>query len=75
MFCKPKDFSFDMLSVFIELVDVQQTLLEFGGLFTRHSPVHSSLNFLNRVFTTPVNKWSYVKLLSRIVQNVLNDGT
>ena len=64
-----------MLPVFIELVDVQQAFPKFGSLFTGYRPVHGSLNFLNRVFTTPVNKWSYVKLLSRIVQNVLNDGT
>lgn len=74
-FCKPKDFGFNMLPVFIELVDVQQTLLEFSGLFTRHSPVHGSLNFLNRVFTASVNKGSHIKLLSRMVQNVLDDGT
>ncbi len=64
-----------MLPVFIELVDVQQTLLEFGGLFIRHSPIHGSLNFLGRVFTTSVNKWSHVKRLSRIVQNMLDDVT
>lgn len=74
-FCKAKDFCFDILPVFIELVDVQQTFLEFGGLFTRHSSVHSNLNFLNRVFTAPVNKRSHIKLLSRMVQNVLDDGT
>lgn len=29
--CKPKDLSFDMLAVFIELVDVQQAFLELGA--------------------------------------------
>ncbi len=74
-FCKPKDLGFDMLPVFIELVDVQQTFLELGGLFTRYIPVYGSLNFRSRVFTAPVNKRSYIKLLSGMVQNVLDDGT
>ncbi len=64
-----------MLPLFIELVDVQQTLLGFGGLFIRHSPIHGSLNFWGRVFTTPVNEWSHVKRLSRIAQNMLDGVT
>ena len=74
-FGKPKDFGFDMLPVFIELADVQQTFLEFGGLLTRRGPIHGSLNFFNRVLTALVNKRSRIKLLSRMVQNVLDDGT
>lgn len=74
-FRKPKDFGFDMLPVFIELVDMQQTFLEFDSLFTRHSSINSGLNFFNRVFAAPVDKWGNVKMLTRMFQNVLNDGT
>lgn len=72
---KPKDFGFDMSPVFVELVDVEQTFLEFGRLFTGYRPVHGSLNLLNRVLAAPVDKRGHIKLLARIVQNVLDDGT
>ena len=37
-FCKPKNFGFYMLPVFIELVDVQQAFPKFGSLFTGFVP-------------------------------------
>ncbi len=55
-FGKPKDFGFYMLPVLIELVDVQQTFLEFGSLFTGYRSVLSGLNLFNRMLTAPVNK-------------------
>ena len=64
-----------MLAVFIELVDVQQAFLELGGLFTGYCPIYSSLNLFNRVLAAPVDKWGHIKLLTGMVQDVLDDGT
>ena len=71
---KPEDFGFDMLPVCIQLVDVQQAFLEFGCLFTGYRPVHGSLDFLNRMLAAPVDKRRYIKLLTRMLQNVLDNG-
>lgn len=57
------------------LVDVEQAFLEFGGLLTGYRPIHGSLNFLDRMLTVPVDKWSCVKLLTGMLQDVLDNGT
>ena len=56
---KPKDFSFYMLPVFIELVNVKWTLLEFSSLFTGYRPA-AHLHGLCSLLNLPVVKYSNI---------------
>ena len=73
--CEPKDFGFNMFSVFAELVDVLQALFELRSLFSGYRPVNSSLYLINRVLAPSINERRNVKMLTGMIQNMLNDGT
>ena len=72
---KAQNFSLNRFTVSIELINMQQAFSEFCSLLTGYRSVNSGLHVLDRVFAAPVKKRSHVKLLTGMLQNVLDNGT
>jgi len=59
--------------VCVQFINMPQTLFELGSVFTGHSPINSSLDFINRMLAAAVHERRNIKILPKMLQNMADD--
>ena len=74
-FSQTKDLLFNIFLMCVDFIDVPQAFFEFRSLLTGYRSVNGSLNLLDGMLATFMDKRCNVELLARMLQNVADDGT
>ena len=70
-----KDFGIEFIDTFFLFVNKIQTDFQFYSLFTADSTINGSLYFFDRMFAVLIDKGSYIKSFTGVIQNIFDDGT
>ena len=73
--CQTKNLGVKFSDTLLLLINKSKTYFQLGCLFMTDCTIYGSLNFLDGMLTARMDKRGHIKCLSRMLQNLLNNGT